>query len=431
VEVARVQLKRVYGEISKVEELDDGTLIVEGVASSEAVDSEGETILADAMREALPDYLKFGAIREMHQPTVAAGTAISAEVREDGKTYLKSHVVDPVAVKKVLAGVYKGFSIGGKVLERLGKIIKRLLLVEISLVDRPANPEALFQLVKMEAAMPEADPVAPAADPVKAAETPAAAPAPVVPAPAAPVEPVQPSAPATEPVTKGMAAYDAGCAIDAIIQLQYLLSKEQGEDHPEAAAQLAALDAAIRALKTFVASEIQESDPESVTMADKVAKAVAGFEALKAPRPIAKAGAKFSKATKAALAAVHDKIDACSKAMGDLGYKTADDDVSSADAGGDLQKRMGEQTELLEKADAALKDLLAKNGDLSTRLTKAEQDLAERKGALKAVPVEKSQDRGSVSAVEKGGGEEEDSVSLVKRAQSAPVPFAQFVNRSR
>jgi hypothetical protein len=84
----------------------------------------------------------------------------------------------------------------------------------------------------------------------------------------------------------------------------------------------------------------------------------------------------------------------------------------------------------LEKADAALKDLLAKNGDLSTRLTKAEQDLAERKGVLQAVPVEKSQDSGSLSAVQKGA-EDEDPVSLMKRAQTAPVPFSRFVNSSR
>jgi hypothetical protein len=47
------------------------------------------------------------------------------------------------------------------------------------------------------------------------------------------------------------------------------------------------------------------------------------------------------------------------------------------------------------------------------------------------VPVEKSQDTGSASAVQKGGAAEEDSVSLVKRAQTAPVPFSQLVNRSR
>lgn len=143
---------KIYAEISKTEKQDDGTIKVWGYASSEAVDSDGETITAEAMRAALPDYMKFGAVREMHQPS-AAGTAIEANVEDDGRTYFGAHVVDPIAVKKVETGVYKGFSIGGKVTARdeVNKsIIKGLKLVEVSLVDRPANPEAVFTCYKAE-----------------------------------------------------------------------------------------------------------------------------------------------------------------------------------------------------------------------------------------------------------------------------------------
>lgn len=143
---------KIYAEISKTEAQDDGTIKVWGYASSEAVDSDGETITADAMKAALPDYMKFGAVREMHQP-LAAGTAIEANVEDDGRTYFGAHVVDPIAVKKIETGVYKGFSIGGKVTARdeLNKsIIKGLKLVEVSLVDRPANPEAVFTCYKAE-----------------------------------------------------------------------------------------------------------------------------------------------------------------------------------------------------------------------------------------------------------------------------------------
>lgn len=143
---------KLYAEISKTEELDDGTVKVWGYASSSAVDSDGETITADAMKAALPDYMKFGAVREMHQAK-AAGTAIEASVEEDGRTYFGAHVVDSEAVRKVKSNVYKGFSIGGKVTERdnLNKsIIKGIKLVEVSLVDRPANPEALFTMYKAE-----------------------------------------------------------------------------------------------------------------------------------------------------------------------------------------------------------------------------------------------------------------------------------------
>lgn len=145
--------KRIYASIEKMEPQDDGTLKVWGYASSGSVDSDGETITAAAMKAALPDYMKFGAVREMHQP-MAAGTAIEAHVEEDtGKTWFGAHVVDPIAVKKVETGVYKGFSIGGKVTKRndLKKTqIDGLNLVEVSLVDRPANPEAVFTLCKAE-----------------------------------------------------------------------------------------------------------------------------------------------------------------------------------------------------------------------------------------------------------------------------------------
>ena len=96
-----------YGAIQKVQEQDDGTLIVEGVASSETEDAEGEVIKADAMRAAIPDYMKFGAVREMHQP-IAAGTAINIEVNDAGQTVLRAHVIDESSIKKVKAGVLKG-----------------------------------------------------------------------------------------------------------------------------------------------------------------------------------------------------------------------------------------------------------------------------------------------------------------------------------
>lgn len=143
-------LKKLYGTISKTEELDDGTIKVFGYASTADEDADGETITPEAMKAALPDYMKWGAVREMHQAK-AAGTAIQAEVQDDGKTYFGAHVVDSEAVKKVKTGVYKGFSVGGKITERddLNKaIITGIKLVEVSLVDRPCNPEAKFTMFK-------------------------------------------------------------------------------------------------------------------------------------------------------------------------------------------------------------------------------------------------------------------------------------------
>jgi hypothetical protein len=102
--------------------------------------------------------MKWGAVREMHDKK-AAGTAIEADVKDDGRTWFGAHVVDSEAVKKVKSGVYKGFSIGGKVKSRdtaNKAIITGIDLIEVSLVDRPANPEAVFTMYKSESLEPEA-----------------------------------------------------------------------------------------------------------------------------------------------------------------------------------------------------------------------------------------------------------------------------------
>ena len=143
-------MAKLYAEIAKMEAQDDGTVKVWGYASSEAVDSDGEVIAAEAMKAAIPDYMKFGSVREMHGSN-AAGTAIEINVEDDGRTFFGAHIVDPVAVTKVKTGVYKGFSIGGSVTARdeLNKSqITGLKLTEISLVDRPANPDAVFTFFK-------------------------------------------------------------------------------------------------------------------------------------------------------------------------------------------------------------------------------------------------------------------------------------------
>jgi hypothetical protein len=141
---------KLYGEITKVEAQDDGAIKVTGVASTGAVDDADERVLPEAMKAALPAYMRFGALREMHGLS-AAGATLSAQVGEDGATRIEALVVDPVAVRKVQLGVYKGFSIGGRVLARDPadrKVITKLKLNEISLVDRPCNPEAVIDMWK-------------------------------------------------------------------------------------------------------------------------------------------------------------------------------------------------------------------------------------------------------------------------------------------
>lgn len=147
-----------YAPISKMEAQTDGTIKVWGVASSECVDNDGETITAAAMKEALPGYMEWGAIREMHS-NIAAGKALEIGVNEEtGQTLICAHIVDAGSIAKVKAQVLKGFSIGGVATKTdpLNKtIITGLTLNEISLVDKPANPEAAISLWKADNMKPQ------------------------------------------------------------------------------------------------------------------------------------------------------------------------------------------------------------------------------------------------------------------------------------
>ncbi len=140
---------KLYAPITKI---DEDQHMVFGYASTEALDSQGEIVKREALEAALPDYMRFANIREMHQPS-AVGVATEAEMDERG-LFLAAHIVDPTAWEKVTAGVYKGFSIGGSVVgrDRARKhVITGVKLSEISLVDRPANPEAVFTMYKADA----------------------------------------------------------------------------------------------------------------------------------------------------------------------------------------------------------------------------------------------------------------------------------------
>ena len=127
--------------------------LVYGYATTEALDSQGERVSKEAVEGALADYMKFANIREMHQPS-AVGVAKEANLDEKG-LFLCAKVVDDQAWKKVEEGVYKGFSLGGKKVAKVGDTVTQMRLTEISLVDRPANPEALITLYKLDESSPE------------------------------------------------------------------------------------------------------------------------------------------------------------------------------------------------------------------------------------------------------------------------------------
>lgn len=127
---------------------DDEKRMVYGYCTSEAVDSQGEIVSKEAIRNAWKGYMEYGNIREMHQPSAVGVTKEFAH--DENGTWIGVKVVDGEAWEKVKEGVYKGFSIGGRVVQQTDNIIEELILSEISLVDRPANPNAKFTAIKVD-----------------------------------------------------------------------------------------------------------------------------------------------------------------------------------------------------------------------------------------------------------------------------------------
>ena len=142
-----------YAAIIKQEKQDDGTLMVYGKATDDSVDIDLQICDAAWLNRAMPEWFKTGGnIREQHS-NIAAGVAKELDSTGDGH-YISALVVDPVSVKKVETGVLKGFSIGIRAPRVVrdqkaanGRIIDGQI-VEISLVDRPANPNAKLMLAK-------------------------------------------------------------------------------------------------------------------------------------------------------------------------------------------------------------------------------------------------------------------------------------------
>ena len=131
--------------------------IVSGFASLDNLDKQDDIVTTEASMEA---FAKFrGNIREMHQPS-AVGKMVSFKEEKyfdtESKKFYKGVFVSAYISKgaqdaweKVLDGTYTGFSIGGRMnkwddaydekADKTIRVIKEYDLIELSLVDSPAN----------------------------------------------------------------------------------------------------------------------------------------------------------------------------------------------------------------------------------------------------------------------------------------------------
>lgn len=152
----------IYADIRKVEKdpANSAFRLVHARISDETKDLDGQTADYDWLKTALPEWFKWGNVRDMHENNVVGKgkvlTDVPAERAYDG--ILK--VVDPVAVMKVDEGLFTGVSIGIKgprVINQKGATVHpsqpgRIIagkIVEISLVDHPCNENCKITVAKM------------------------------------------------------------------------------------------------------------------------------------------------------------------------------------------------------------------------------------------------------------------------------------------
>ena len=141
--------------------VDEEKRLVYGIATQEVVDKSGEVMDYESTKpyfEAWSDDFKkktggksAGCLREMHSD-IAAGKLVDMVCNDEEKAIeVCSKVVDDSSWNKVLEGVLTGFSIGGRYVKRWVEDGQRYFTadpVEVSLVDNPCVPTAVFEVVK-------------------------------------------------------------------------------------------------------------------------------------------------------------------------------------------------------------------------------------------------------------------------------------------
>ena len=129
---------------------------VYGKVTDGSVDTDEQIVDPVFARKALAEWYDTGAnVRQMHATTLPpAGKGVLLEHHEGDGEWVRTKVVEPVAVKLVDEGVYTGYSVGisrpriERSMKARNGIINGGKIVEISLVDRPALPAAKFAILK-------------------------------------------------------------------------------------------------------------------------------------------------------------------------------------------------------------------------------------------------------------------------------------------
>jgi len=157
-------------------ELDGSSMgtIIEGYASTTDKDRVNDVVDPEAFRKSINGSYKDNPIILFgHNPQKGIGRALELEIRNEG-LYVKAMIVDKEIEEKIVARIYRTFSIGyrsikEKYIDQYGnqldpnnssdlqrilydddvtRVIKEVDLLEISVVSVPANHTSLFTLTK-------------------------------------------------------------------------------------------------------------------------------------------------------------------------------------------------------------------------------------------------------------------------------------------
>jgi len=150
---APVSINKFYIEKGINEDPQSGQWIVEGFAATHDLDLQDEIISEEALANSENDLLENSTVLFNHDINMAVGKVLKTEKREKGLwvQILISKTV-PDIWQQIQEGVLNKFSIRGRVIEAVKqfmkeadktvRVIKEMLLVEVSLVPLPANPQA-------------------------------------------------------------------------------------------------------------------------------------------------------------------------------------------------------------------------------------------------------------------------------------------------
>ena len=132
---------------------EDGHLRVKGLATDATLDLDEQICDPEWLKSAMPAWMEIGNIREMHQ-SKAVGKAMEMSATGNGGYVVEAKIVDKNAAQMVEEGIYTGFSVGikgARVIKDASAPGGRIVggkIVEVSLVDRPANPSAVIEIAK-------------------------------------------------------------------------------------------------------------------------------------------------------------------------------------------------------------------------------------------------------------------------------------------